>query len=174
MPVRTIFRALALAAVLCVLWTGAACAEGSLGIPDAASIAALQQAADKGDAQAQYELGSMYWDAYGVPQDRAKAAALLQKAADQGNASAQVSLGIIYEKGLGVPKDLVKAAAFYQKAADQGDPSALYALGTMYVEGKGVPKNAKKGCSLLCLAMAAGRITIPRQAHEVFHRYCAK
>src|SRR3989344_4783035 len=83
-------------------------------------LAQLQKQADSSDAEAQYNLGVMYYDGKGVPKDVAKAMEWLQKAAAQGNASAQFGLAAMYDMGAGVPKDATKAAEWVQKAAVEG------------------------------------------------------
>jgi uncharacterized protein len=64
-----------------------------------------RKAADQGNANAQFNLGKMYDDGDGVPQDHAEALKWYLKAADQGNASAQFNLGKMYDNGQGVPQD---------------------------------------------------------------------
>ena len=56
-------------------------------------------AAERGDADAQYNLGMMYADGRGVPQDDTTAVEWFQKAAEQGHALAQKNLGVVYEQG---------------------------------------------------------------------------
>ncbi len=83
-----------------------------------------QQAAEKGNPDAQNNLGWMYGQGNGVAQDFAKAAEWYQKAANQGDATAQRNLGVLYENGRGVSRDISKALEFYRKAAVQGDSQA--------------------------------------------------
>ena len=89
-----------------------------------AEIAAVRVRADQGDAAAQYNLGLMYANGRGVPQDLAQAVSWTRKAADQGLADAQFDLGLMYAKGRGVPQDDAQAVSWYRKAADQGDANA--------------------------------------------------
>ncbi len=65
----------------------------------AQQILKIKQAANQGDTQAQYNLGFMYYEGEGVPQDYAKAVEWYQKAANQGNTQAQYNLGFMYYKG---------------------------------------------------------------------------
>ena len=51
------------------------------------------QAAEQGNAQAQYNLGNMYAQGRGVRQDDAQATQWFRKSAEQGNAKAQFNLG---------------------------------------------------------------------------------
>ena len=87
-----------------------------------------KNAAEKGDASAQYNLGLRYVDGRGVAKDSAEAAKWFRKAADQGNANGQFELGYLYEIGKGVAKDQKQAAKWYQKASAQGNANAMRRL----------------------------------------------
>ena len=69
----------------------------------------LKQESKKGNAQAQFNLGVMYYDGQGVKQDYKKAREFFQKSANQGFAEAQFNLGIMYDNGQGVKQDYKKA-----------------------------------------------------------------
>ena len=105
------------------------------------ALAMFTKAANKGDAEAQAELGVMYADGRGVPQDYSQAVAWSRKAADQGLARAQQNLGWAYFSGQGVPQDYRQAARWYRKAADQGLVKAQGMLGAMYADGQGVTQD---------------------------------
>ncbi len=100
--------------------------------------------AEKGDARAQYTMGLMYEQGYGVTPDQGKAVTWFEKAAEKGETNAQYHLGSLYNHGQGVPRDLTQAAKWYTRAAEQGDTSAQAALGNMYLSGEGVPKDSAK------------------------------
>jgi hypothetical protein len=108
---------------------------------DATALAQLRAAAQSGDANAQFNLGTMYLKGRGVPQDYAQALSWFHKAAEQGNAFAQNNLGFMYYFGQGVPEDYAQAAYWYRKAAEQGVAMAQYNLGVMYTNGRGVPQD---------------------------------
>lgn len=76
--------------------------------------------AEQGDANAQINLGVMYYNGDGVKQDKTEALKWVAKAAEQGLACAQYNLGVMYENGQGVEKDYTKAVSWYKKAAVQG------------------------------------------------------
>jgi len=97
--------------------------------------------ADAGDATAQYNLGIMYRNGRGVPQDNATAVSWYGKAAKQGDAHAQINLGFMYERGQGVPQDNAMAVSWYRKAAEHGEANGQYNLGIMYETGRGVPQD---------------------------------
>jgi TPR repeat protein len=65
--------------------------------------------AEQGDADAQINLGVMYFTGRGVPQDYAAPTSWYRKAAEQGDAGAQYRLGVMYAYGHGVPKDYTSA-----------------------------------------------------------------
>jgi len=64
-----------------------------------------QQAAEQGQAQAQYQLGLIYKQGKGVPQDDALAIHWFRKAAEQGQAGAQNQLGLLYKRDAASPAD---------------------------------------------------------------------
>ena len=61
--------------------------------------------AEQGDADAQYNLGLMYDNGQGVPQNYKTAVKWYSLAAEQGDADAQYNLGWMYRNGQGVPQD---------------------------------------------------------------------
>jgi len=77
--------------------------------------------AEKGDADAQFNLGVMYSKGQGVPQDYKTAVKWYTLAAEQGVASAQTNLGWMYDKGYGVKQDNVYAHMWGNIAASNGD-----------------------------------------------------
>ena len=105
------------------------------------NLDAVRQAADQGDAEAQYNLGVMYNTGMGVLQDDAEAVRWFRLAAEQGQAEAQFFLGVMYNTGMGVLKDDAEAVRWFQLSADQGHASAQLNLGFMYALGRGVLKD---------------------------------
>ena len=79
------------------------------------------QAAEQGDAQAQFNLGVVYANGRGVRQDDAEAVRWYRQAAAQGFAAAQTLLGMMYENGRGVRQDLALAQEWFGKACQNGD-----------------------------------------------------
>ena len=108
----------------------------------AADFEQTRRAAEAGDAKAQNELGFIYFQGNGVPQDYAQALIWYRKAADQGNARAQSRLGNMYANGYGgVAKNMTEAINLYRKSAEQGDTSGQYNLGIHYLYANGVPQS---------------------------------
>ena len=76
--------------------------------------------------QGSVNLGVMYDNGDGVPENDAEAVKWYRKAADQGHASAQYNLGVMYSNGEGVPENDAEAVKWYRKAADQGNAMAQH------------------------------------------------
>ena len=73
----------------------------------------LQPLADRGNPEAQYALGDLYWYRHNYP----KMLKWLHLAADQGNTTAQRDLGTDYEDGIGVPQDYSEAHKWFNISA---------------------------------------------------------
>jgi TPR repeat protein len=105
----------------------------------------IRIAAARGEAEAQNNLGVMYANGRGVPQDYAEAVSWFRKAAEQGHAS-----------GRGVPQDYAEAVSWFRKAAEQGHASAQHNLGSMYLNGVGVRQDFDQSYAWFNLAAARG------------------
>jgi TPR repeat protein len=80
----------------------------------------LMPLAQQGNADAECDIGLMYFTGHGVPQDPAEGAKWFLAAARQGQIGAQVDIGIAYATGRGVQKDYVKGYMWFSVAADRG------------------------------------------------------
>ncbi|MDR3001912.1 MAG: sel1 repeat family protein [Fibromonadaceae bacterium] len=78
------------------------------------------QAAEQGEAPAQYNLGVSYQFGRGVQSCSKTAAYWYAKAAEQGFAAAQYNLANLYQHGAGVYQSKEKAKYWFSKAAEQG------------------------------------------------------
>ena len=101
----------------------------------------IKNGAERGDADAQYFLGTMYYYGDGVNPDDTKAMEWLLKSAEQGNAEAQNELGLIYYYDYeyhDIDKDLSQKQAlkWFQLSAYQGQQVAQLFLGVYYYEHK--------------------------------------
>jgi len=77
--------------------------------------------AKQGNALAQYNLGVMYNEGQGVPQNYKTAVKWYRLSAKQGNTDAQYNLGGMYALGRGVLKDYVYAHMWGNIASSNGD-----------------------------------------------------
>ncbi len=112
--------------------------------------------AEKGDADAQFKVGLMYYLGQGVQRDYFEAFNWFNKAARQGNPYAQYNVGYMYEKGEGTPQDYREAARHYRQAAERGNQLAQYTLGYMYEKGHGVSQNEIQALMWYNLAAVQG------------------
>lgn len=107
----------------------------------AAALREWQPLAEQGDAEAQNNLGYMYKEGLGVPQDYREALQWYLLSAVQGNAQAQVNIGFMYNHGEGLPQNYSEAIHWYRLSAEQGNALAQLRLGFMYMLGFGVSRD---------------------------------
>jgi TPR repeat protein len=80
--------------------------------------------AKQGNADAQYNLGKLYWRGLGVPKDYVEAVKWYHRSAEQGHPEAQFELGLKYENGHGTEMDLVQAHMWYNLSVALGGEGA--------------------------------------------------
>jgi hypothetical protein len=102
----------------------------------------LGRAAQASHPRAQYMLGIIYAQGWGLPRDSAQAAAWFTRSARNGYGPACYHLGWMHHKGDGVPKDEELAIRLMEQAAGQGMAAAQMALGGFYERGEGVSADA--------------------------------
>ncbi len=88
------------------------------------AIAIWSKLAERGDAQAQFDLGVMLHNGCGVDKDFKESIYWLEKAADQHHADAENYLGAIYTTGFGAQQDIEKATHFLKRAMEHGNEPA--------------------------------------------------
>lgn len=123
--------------------------------------------AEKGNAEAQIELGNRYYKGYGVVRNYEKSFYWTKKSAEQGLSDAQYALAIFYGAGTGVPKDLQKALYWLEKSASQENMYAQFQLGGMYFFGEGVVANKKKGAAWIKKSMDNGNDEAKKKWNEM-------
>lgn len=106
-------------------------------------IRPLHQAAEKGNADAQYHLGLAYLG--GVERSSDAAVKWLQRAVEQGHGQARITLD-------GLDIEYLRRFERVEQwimSAERGDADAQYTLGLAYLDGKEVYRNSHKGLWLL-------------------------
>lgn len=128
----------------------------------------LKPLLEKHDPRAEYAMGVLYENGFGVAKDPQQAVVWYSKAAEQGNSDAQFNLGAMYEHGLGIPVNYVEAARLYRPAAEAGDIDALSNLGVLYENGQGVKQDKVLAMALynVSVAYADGRKTQAAQNRQ--------
>lgn len=92
----------------------------------------MRPLAEKGDADAQYNIGWMYMNGYGLRVNDSLALEWWQKAAAQGHSDASFSIGMLYSLGDGeISSDQDKAIDNYLVAAIDGHEDAIAILKAM-------------------------------------------
>ncbi|PKV48836.1 hypothetical protein ATE84_0850 [Aquimarina sp. MAR_2010_214] len=110
-----------------------------------ASLLAHQESANKGNADAMFELCIYYTQGIGAEQDVQKALDWCIRAAENNNTRAIYNLGAYYARGYEtIPKDTNKAIEYYTKAANLGHGKAAGQLAAMYIMGEEVDKDEEK------------------------------
>jgi len=123
-------------------------------LPDAVKF--LTQAAEKGQAVAQYRLGTLYERGQGIPADSTKAAHWYELAANQGNRKAMHNLAVSYAGGAAGKKNMAEAARWFAKAAALGLSDSQFNLAVLYERGDGVPQSLSDAYKWYSIAATAG------------------
>ena len=118
----------------------------------AGAVAIWRNLAEKGDADAAFNLGQAFRLGRGVPADSAQAKRWFEMAANKGHVDAQVSLGLLlFDSG-----DRGAAMSWLNKAADKGEPRALLVVGTALFNGDGLKQDPVLGYAYVSRAAAQG------------------
>lgn len=107
----------------------------------------IRQAAEQGNADAQYVLSRLYFEGdecVEVKKDESQALRWLKQAAEKNHVDAQLDLGLRYKNGDGIDQDEERAVGWLQQAANQGNATAQLNLGLCYLDGRGVAKKDER------------------------------
>lgn len=156
---RNRFKSLAALAALAVLTASAAAAQTvKAGIEAwqrsdyAGAVAIWRPLADKGNADAAFNLGQAYRLGRGVAVDLAAAQNWLERAARANHLDAQTTLGLLlFDSGSRGP-----ALEWLKRAADRGEPRALLVYGTALFNGDGVARDPVLAYAFVSRAAAQG------------------
>jgi len=145
-------------AISTILLTGCASSNNSTNVSNTIAYA------NKGNAAAQNNLGSMYQYGDGVSLDYKESIKWYKKSAEQGLPMAKVNLGYMYDGGLGVTVNKEKAISLYQEAANEGEPRGMINLGEMYRLGDNITQSNVKAFMWLNIARFYTQFSKDRQA----------
>lgn len=116
----------------------------------------LRRAAEAGNADAQFAVGSMYSNGLGVAQSKVEARAWFERAAVQDHPAALYNLGLFYDLGAGISQDRLRALHYYRRGGLAGDGRAAYNAGQMLLLGDGVAAGPVDGIRFMRLAAEQG------------------
>jgi TPR repeat protein len=118
----------------------------------AGALQAWRPAAEKGDADAEYNVGQIYKLGRGVPVDMVEAEKWYRLAALQGHDLGEANYGMmLFENG-----KREAAVPWLERAVAHGEPRAQYLLGVMLFNGDGVARNWVRAYALMLRASAGG------------------
>jgi len=111
----------------------------------AVAFCQLKPLAESGNSEAQYNLGWMYHNGYGLRVNDNLALEWWQRASEQGNTDASFSIAILYNLGEGqVSKNLAKAVDYYLLAANNQHEEAIIILRSMLTRNDIAIKGRKR------------------------------
>ena len=127
-----------------------------------AAVAIWKPLADKGDADAAFNLGQAYRLGRGVRQDYSAAQGWFEIAARKGHVDAEATLGLmLFQTG-----NQAGSLRWLKKAALKGEPRAMLVYGTAMFNGDGMPRDPLLGYRLVMGAAEQGlepaRMTLQR------------
>lgn len=132
-------------------------------------LSELQQRAEAGDAEAQFQVGRVCAKGEGVPKDEGKAFAYFRKAAEAGHSEAEAATGFMFGEGRGVPRDPVEAVRWFKSAAKKGVVRAQFNLGWMLARGTGVDQNLAEAITWYEKAGASGMLQAQMQLAQIYY-----
>jgi TPR repeat protein len=125
-------------AIVCVAAIGCGKKDNGATEEMPAAVKAVYEAAERGDAEAQFALANIYYNGEGITQDYEQAAIWTSTAAEQGHIGAQYHYGLLLENGEGVERNFKEAVEWWKRAAAQGYVDAQYKLGATFALERGV------------------------------------
>ena len=129
----------------------------------AGAIAIWRPLAEKGDADAQFNLGQAYRLGKGVPLNLGAAQTWFERAATSGHLDAQTTLGLLlFQNG-----NQSEGIKWLRKAAEQGEPRALLVYGTALYNGDGVTQDRMLGYAYVSRAAALGLVPAQQTLSEL-------
>jgi hypothetical protein len=115
-----------------------------------------KQAAEKGSADADFELYIHLSQGLGVEVDESAAFEHVRRAAEANHPRAQYNMGSMYALGSYVPEDMEEAARWYDRACENFNGRACATVAAMYFRGEGLPRDPAKAAEYFDLAEEAG------------------
>lgn len=117
-----------------------------------AAVNYFERAADRGNIEAQANLGMLHSKGLGVSQNVTLAIEYLTLAKEQGSAQALNVLGYMHMNGIGFPIDQEKGFKYIEEAASWGHIGAMTNSGVFYLNGLVVDTDYDKAFALFTVA----------------------
>ena len=116
-----------------------------------------QKGAEKGNADALFGMGTIYYYAKGLAEKNdAEALKWFAKAAEKNHADAIYNMGLMKYLGLACIINYNEAASWFFKGYLLDNINATFGLATLYLDGRGVEKNMSRAKEFLKIAADKG------------------
>ena len=138
------------------------------------ALAEWQPLAEEGYADAQFGMGLLNANGFGVPINDEEALKWYLLAADQGHAEAQCNLAVIHANGWGVPASDEEAFKWYSLAAEQGVTQAQTSLSKMYAGGRGVDQDKVQAHRWYAIALELGDVDAGFKRDQIAEKLSAE
>lgn len=122
------------------------------------SFRAWLKLAEKGNAEAQNNIGFLYERGLGVSQDYGKAEEWYMMAAAQNLNTAKHNLAMLTYKGHINNRDTRKSVEWLRQAEQENYPPSVYMLGVLYMRGEGIFKNQDLALELFLKSAKLGEV----------------
>jgi hypothetical protein len=138
------------------------------------AIAEWLALAESGDVSAQFGMGSLYSNGFGVPLDDAEALKWFGLAADQDHAEAMCKIAIMHANGWGVPQSDAEAFEWYGRAAERGDVMAQVNIARMLTDGYWDVQDKVQAYKWLSTASEMGEVSASGKREELAAKMSAE
>jgi len=138
-----------------------------------AALTEWQPLAEEGYADAQFGLGLMYANGFGVSLDDTLALKWYGMAADQGHAKAQCNLAVFHANGWGVPQSDEEALKWYILAAEAGITEAQISVAKRYSKGLGTEQDRVAAYKWFLIASILGDYGAAEKRDQVAEKLTA-
>jgi TPR repeat protein len=105
-----------------------------------------RQAAERGEANAQYKLGQCYLEGLGIELDPGHAMLWLQRAASQSHIEACYEASVLLLEGDRLPRAPEQAVEWLKRAAELNHAPSQFRLSGCYADGIGISQDYGKAC----------------------------
>ena len=134
--------------------------------------------AKRGNAEAQYCIGTLYHFGRGVTENHKEAFKWTKRAAEQKHSTAEWTLGLYYDVPYcnGIYRDIKKAVRWFRRSAKQGNVDGQQSLGSLYLRGGkcdtevSPAKNYKKAVKWIRRAAEQGDDESQKQLGELYEK----
>ncbi len=125
--------------------------------------------AQKGDANAQFNLGLLYRNGFGIKQNDREALGWFSQAAQQGLLDAQYNTGLMYMEGRGVAISRIEAFKWWELAAAKEHADAQHNLAVLYAYGIATATDTTKALDLWHRSAAQGHEGARKALYQAYN-----